>query len=102
VWRWVSRWGGRILPCLADACEGDVDYIIRPEKIGFVQTDPILRGNVAARLFLGHHWLFQIQTDLGLIQVTQANVELPAVAEGDEVGLSWRTEHARVITRNLS
>jgi putative spermidine/putrescine transport system ATP-binding protein len=94
--------GGRILPCLADACEGDVDYIIRPEKIGFVQTDPILRGNVAARLFLGHHWLFQIQTDLGLIQVTQANVELPAVAEGDEVGLSWRTEHARVITRNLS
>jgi hypothetical protein len=24
------------------------------------------------------------------------------VAEGDEVGLSWRTEHARVITRNLS
>jgi putative spermidine/putrescine transport system ATP-binding protein len=94
--------GGRILPCLSDACEGDVDYIIRPEKIGFVQTDPILRGNVTARLFLGHHWLFQIQTDLGLIQVTQANVELPAVAEGDEVGLSWRTEHARVITRNLS
>ena len=94
--------GGRILPCLSDACEGDVDYIIRPEKIGFVQTDPILRGNVTARLFLGHHWLFQIQTELGLIQVTQANVELPAVAEGDEVGLSWRTEHARVITRNLS
>lgn len=92
--------GGRILPCPSDACEGDVDYIVRPEKISFVQTDSIVRGNVVARLFLGHHWLFQIQTDLGLIQVTQANIELPAVDEGDEVGLSWRAEHARVLRRN--
>ena len=92
--------GECILPCSSDACEGDVDYIIRPEKISFVQRDSIVRGNVAARLFLGHHWLFQIQTALGLIQVTQANIELPAVAEGDEVGLSWRPEHARVIRRH--
>ncbi len=92
--------GERILPCSSDTCEGDVDYIIRPEKISFVQTDSIVRGNVVARLFLGHHWLFQIQTDLGLIQVTQANIELPAVGEGDEIGLSWRPEHARVLRRN--
>jgi putative spermidine/putrescine transport system ATP-binding protein len=93
--------GGRILPCTLGACEGEVDYIIRPEKISFVQIDSIVRGHVAARLFLGHHWLFQIQTDLGLIQVTQANTELPTVIEGDEVGLSWRAEHARVIGRAL-
>ncbi|MFM7011657.1 MAG: ABC transporter ATP-binding protein [Betaproteobacteria bacterium] len=92
--------GEYILPCSSDACEGDVDYIIRPEKISFAQTDSIVRGRVTARLFLGHHWLFQIQTDLGLIQVTQANIELPAVVEGDEVGLSWRPEHARVLRRN--
>ncbi len=87
------------MPCLSDSRDGDVDYIVRPEKICFSQTDPIIRGQVTARLFLGHHWLFQIQTDLGLIQVTQANIELPAVAEGDAVGLSWRPEHARVIRR---
>lgn len=92
--------GEYILPCSSDACEGDVDYIIRPEKISFVQDNPIVRGNVTARLFLGHHWLFQIQTDLGLIQVTQTNIELPAVDEGDEVGLSWRPEHVRVLHRH--
>ncbi len=91
--------GGCIMPCSSNACDGEVDYIVRPEKIGFVHADPLIRGSVAARLFLGHHWLFQIQTNLGLIQVTQANVERPAVAEGDEVGLSWRPEHARVISR---
>ena len=86
------------LPCPADAPAGDVDCIVRPEKLAFVPAgDALLQGRVVARVFLGNHWLFQVDTPLGLLQATQVNAGLPAVAEGDTVGLRWAAEHARVV-----
>ena len=52
------------------------------------------------RAFLGNHWLFQLDTPLGPVQATQVNAGLPSVAEGDSVGLTWATEHARVVPRS--
>jgi putative spermidine/putrescine transport system ATP-binding protein len=91
--------GSTRLPCTADAPRGPVDYIVRPEKVSFTTQAALLRGRVAARVFLGNHWLFQVDTPLGPVQVTEANAGLPAVAEGDEVGLGWLPEHARVVAR---
>ncbi|MDH4059922.1 MAG: ABC transporter ATP-binding protein [Aquincola sp.] len=91
--------GSAQLPCPAGAPLGLVDYIVRPEKVNFASTDALLRGRVAARVFLGNYWLFQVDTPLGTLQVTQANVGMPAVAEGDEVGLAWAGEHARAVAR---
>ena len=91
--------GGHRLPCAADAPTGAVDCIVRPEKLAFVQTGALVRGRVAARVFLGNHWLFQVDTPLGTLQATQTNAGLPSVAEGDEVGLTWSAEHARVVPR---
>ncbi len=87
------------LPCPSDAPQGPVDYIVRPEKMAFTQEAPLVRGRVTARVFLGNHWLFQVDSPLGALQVTQVNAGLPDVAEGDEVGLSWSVEHARVVPR---
>ena len=88
------------LPCPADAPAGDVDCIVRPEKLAFVPaSDALVQGRVVARVFLGNHWLFQVDSPLGLLQATQVNAGLPAVAEGDTVGLRWAAEHARVVAR---
>jgi putative spermidine/putrescine transport system ATP-binding protein len=88
------------LPCTAQAPAGPVDYIVRPEKVLFAGSDALVQGRVSARVFLGNHWLFQVDTPLGPLQATQVNAGLPAVAEGDAVGLRWAAEHARVVPRS--
>lgn len=75
---------------------GDLTYIIRPEKINFSNEDAILSGTVNARVFLGNHWLYQVETKLGVVQVTVPNDGLPKETEGDHVGLSWDANHARL------
>ncbi|MEO8806449.1 MAG: ABC transporter ATP-binding protein [Burkholderiaceae bacterium] len=91
--------GEAALPGDASHINGDVDYIVRPEKVEFSESSALARGRVSARVFLGNHWLFQIETPLGTMQLTHANTGLPQAAEGDEVGLRWSAEHARVVPR---
>jgi putative spermidine/putrescine transport system ATP-binding protein len=92
--------GTTCLPCNTAAAAGPVDYIVRPEKVMFTGADALVHGRVMARVFLGNHWLFQLDTPLGPVQATQVNAGLPSVAEGDSVGLTWATEHARVVPRS--
>lgn len=70
---------------------------MRPEKVEFAEAGALLRGTVSARAFLGNHWLFQIETPLGLVQLTHANTGMPQAGEGDEVGLSWAAHDARIV-----
>jgi putative spermidine/putrescine transport system ATP-binding protein len=86
------------LPAKPGTPPGRADYIVRPEKIEFVSGDALLRGRVSARVFLGNHWLFQIETPLGPIQATCANTTPAKVREGDEVGLRWDLGNARIVT----
>lgn len=79
---------------------GALEYIVRPEKIEFTEeANALVRGRVIARVFLGNHWLYQVETPLGVMQLTQANNGLPPANEGDNVGLRWASEHARVVPR---
>lgn len=89
--------GDFALPAAPGTSEGTADYIIRPEKIEFTEQGAIVRGRVSARVFLGNLWLFQVETPLGIIQVARANTAQPGVGEGDEVGLRWDLDDARVI-----
>jgi len=90
---------GHRLPRGEGSAAGEVDYIVRPEKMEFSTTGAFVRGRISARVFLGNHWLFQVDTPLGLLQITQANIGLPQAAEGDEVGLAWSANHARIVPR---
>jgi putative spermidine/putrescine transport system ATP-binding protein len=96
--------GGRVavnghrLPCADQAATGLVDYIVRPEKVEITREQGLVQGRISARVFLGNHWLFQVDTPLGTMQITHANTGLPQAGEGDEVGLSWSGEHARVVS----
>lgn len=88
---------GRNLPAPATIAEGRVDYIIRPEKLIFTSKDALLEGEVAVRVFLGHRWLYQIDTAIGTVELTEANLDRPSASEGDKVGLTWSVDHVRIM-----
>lgn len=91
---------GHRLPTSDIGHVGALEYIVRPEKIEFsATTNALVKGRVSARVFLGNHWLFQIETPLGTMQLTHANTGLPQAAEGDDVGLCWSPENARLVPR---
>lgn len=94
------RAGVLVLPVPPGSPSGEVDCIIRPERMRFAGHGALLQGHVSARVFLGNHWLFQIDTPLGEVRLTQPNTELPVVAEGHQVGLTWSPEDARVVLRS--
>jgi putative spermidine/putrescine transport system ATP-binding protein len=90
------------LPVGKTAASGDVDYIVRPEKLRFSTGFSLVHGRVAVRVFLGQHWLYQIETALGLIQLTEPNFGPPGASEGDHVGLTWSPEHVRIVQRGAA
>ena len=90
------------LPRVESSIRGEVDYIVRPEKLAFTSDGGIVRGRIGARVFLGQHWLYQIETPLGVLQLTEANIGVPGAAEGDDVGVTWSPEHVRVIRRGAT
>lgn len=89
------------LPVPRDSFRGSADYIVRPEKVSITESNPILRGRVLACAFLGNHWLYQIETVLGVVQLTQVNDGRPRATEGEQVGLTWEVENVRVVQREL-
>src|SRR5450830_783397 len=88
------------LPTYDSTTLGAVEYIVRPEKLEFASPDAaILHGRVGARVFIGNHWLYQVETPLGMVQLTHANTGAPQSVEGEQVGLRWAPEHARLVLR---
>ncbi len=60
---------------------------VRPEKISFAVSG--LAGKVRTRIFQGNHWLYQVDTDSGLVTVIRQNTGETMPAEGDQVHLAW-------------
>ena len=89
---------GSRLPCPVHAPGGNVDYIIRPEKIREAEKDAIVMGRVVNRVFLGNYWLLTAKTPFGLVQYVQVNSGTLPSAEGTDVGLSWDCEHVVVVS----
>ena len=87
-------------PTRMDAMPG-IDLIVRPEKLRQVAPDAAqaVPGRVALRVFLGNHWLFQVDTPLGPLHWTVPNQGLPGVEEGQAVHLSWDAADARIVPR---
>jgi putative spermidine/putrescine transport system ATP-binding protein len=68
---------------------------LRPERIGFAAGDGAgLGGRVAARIFQGNHWLYQVETEAGLLTVIRQNSGSAGPAEGDTVRLAWEGQGA--------
>jgi putative spermidine/putrescine transport system ATP-binding protein len=61
---------------------------VRPERIRFADAGG-LEGRVAARIFQGNHWLYQVETPAGNVTVIRQNDGSPPPAEGESVRLAW-------------
>ena len=59
---------------------------VRPEKISFGATG--IAGRVKTRIFQGNHWLYQVDTEGGLVTVIRQNTGEAMPAEGDGVHLA--------------
>ncbi|CAH2598617.1 Spermidine/putrescine import ATP-binding protein PotA [Rhodovastum atsumiense] len=80
------------------APQGEVLCSLRPEKLWMTEPGSgQLRATIRSRLFLGTHWLFQVDSDLGELLVYQQNTNRVPPAEGDVVGLDWHASSLRVL-----
>jgi len=86
--------------CDAPLPTDEVSVYIRPEKIRLV---PAGRGRLDAvvltRLFLGDHWMLEVETGLGVMRVTVPNVGAFDIDEGGRAGLEWDDANLRVLGR---
>ncbi len=90
--------GGLTLPAPDGVADGAVLCTLRPEKLWIT---PASTGQVQAtlqsRMFLGSHWLFQLDSALGVLLVYQQNTTHAPPEEGETVGLDWHPSSLRVL-----
>jgi len=73
---------------------GGAVLLVRPERLRLQPvpahgTPEGLAGRVASRAFLGHYWLYQIETAAGTLAVMVQNTGAPLYEEGAPVLLDW-------------
>jgi putative spermidine/putrescine transport system ATP-binding protein len=81
-----------------EPCEGSVLCSVRPEKLWFTQQGQgRLQGSVRSRVFLGNHWLLQVETSVGEMLVYRQSTGEAPPEEGQAIGLDWLAESLRVL-----
>ncbi|PRD44723.1 Fe3+/spermidine/putrescine ABC transporter ATP-binding protein [Phyllobacterium phragmitis] len=74
-----------------------VTATIRPEKLRLHKAgEGRLDGHVTSRFFLGGHWLFNIETPVGVIVVSMPNDGEEPAREGEHVGIGWTPASLRI------
>lgn len=87
-----------ILDSAPYAVQGDVHAYIRPEKIRIRDAgEPGTAGKIKTKLFLGSHWMLEVETRLGMMRVNAPNSDPLVMAEGDNVSLSWNSKDLQVL-----
>jgi putative spermidine/putrescine transport system ATP-binding protein len=81
----------------------EIAVFVRPERLRLGSPDQAtLRGRVSTRLFLGGSWIYEIETELGMLRITQQNTGTVQAEEGETIGVSWNAEDLRVIATERS
>ena len=86
-----------------DQVTPEIAVFVRPERLRLGSPDQAtLQGRVSTRLFLGGSWIYEIETELGLLRITQQNTGTVQPEEGETIGVSWNAEDLRVIATERS
>jgi len=84
----------------ADLASGQpVSVSLRPEKLRLQreQDEQSLSGEVSASIFLGNHWLYQIDSPLGTLLVSEPNRGAPPFARHEKIYVHWEREGVRLM-----
>ncbi|MBL4917912.1 ABC transporter ATP-binding protein [Szabonella alba] len=93
--RFVSTFLGKsnLLP---DPAQMARQISLRPEKTRLVPAGQgKLQGRVTACIFFGAHWLYQVDTDHGLLLAYEQNLGAARARNGETVGIDWDEAHLR-------
>lgn len=86
-----------------DQVTPEIAVFVRPERLRLGSPDQAtLQGRVSTRLFLGGSWIYEIETELGMLRITQQNTGTVQPEEGETIGVSWNAEDLRVIATERS
>lgn len=81
--------------------EGPVKVFLRPERISVTAPGRgNIDGKVHTRLFLGSHWMLEVDTAVGRLLVTMPNQGAAPPGEGENVGLCWTDGAMRALQGN--
>jgi putative spermidine/putrescine transport system ATP-binding protein len=77
----------------------DVNVYVRPEKVRLAPggSPGGVAGTVRTRLFLGNHWLMEIDSTLGPVRVSHPNIGPQPPAEGEAVAVHWDDDDLRLL-----
>jgi len=81
-----------------------VNVSLRPEKLS-VSRDPVeasIPGEINTSIFLGNHWLYQIDSPLGALLVSEPNRGAPPFRRLEQVHVHWRHEGIRLMPRETA
>lgn len=71
---------------------------LRPEKLCLCAPGAgRLDATITSRIFLGNHWLFQVESQLGMLLVFLQNNGATVPTEGEQVGLDWSLENLIIL-----
>jgi putative spermidine/putrescine transport system ATP-binding protein len=83
--------------------DGDVQLYVRPERVSLTDSsaaDATLQGRVSTCLFLGNHWMLQIDTPLGTVRASLPNLGTTPPREGETVGVHWSDDAVRILAES--
>ncbi len=87
------------LPGVELPAQGDFHISIRPERLELTEPGAgTIAAQVRTRLFLGDHWLYQLDSSVGELLATRPNQGGSGVRVGETVGVRWPAEGVRVVT----
>lgn len=93
--RFVSTFLGKS-NLLLDPAQATRQISLRPEKTRLVPAGQgKLQGRVTACIFFGAHWLYQVDTDHGLLLAYEQNLGAARAQSGEPVGIDWDEAHLR-------
>ncbi|WOI58242.1 ABC transporter ATP-binding protein [Palleronia sp. LCG004] len=95
----IEAGGMQLAGPATDLAPGPVEIALRPERIEVTDTDPIMKGKVLERVFLGNQWLMRVEAPLGDLLILRRNAGRREAEVGDTVGLGWKPEHLRILPR---
>ncbi len=82
----------------SDHRSDEIKVSIRPERLELTETvNGQLKGRIRTRLFLGNHWLYQVDSSAGELLITLPNLGSMEIAVGDDVGVRWDPGAVRVL-----